>query len=123
MKNFLLTLTLLFSGLLAISQTMTVKKAAFYDKTPALIDMEKVVPGVRDRSWKDDVIRNEVDPRREHIDRSKETLPVGPDPSWQKSMDKCVPTSRYKILKAPPTSTAFIRRIPMATWALTIITR
>ncbi|MBN1340444.1 MAG: hypothetical protein JXA03_14035, partial [Bacteroidales bacterium] len=35
-----------------------VSKAAYFDKTPALIDMPVVEPGVRDRSWKDGLIEN-----------------------------------------------------------------
>ena len=70
----------------ANAQEMTVKKAAYFDETPPLREMKQITPGERDRSWKDDAIQNETDPRRKRIDRSKETSPLGPDPLWQKQM-------------------------------------
>lgn len=86
MKKLLLLFVMMMGGLWAFPQEMTVKKAAFYDKTPPLRDMQMIVPGARDRSWKDNVIRNEADPRFEDIDRSRTTLPIGPDPVWQSQM-------------------------------------
>ena len=82
----LVFVSLLFAGTTATAQEMTVKKAAFFDETPPLREMKLIEPGERDRSWKDNVIRNETDPRLERINRSKETKPVGPDPLWQKEM-------------------------------------
>ena len=88
MKKLLLLSILIAVSFPLLSQNLTVKKAAFHDKTPALRDMQKIEPGIRDRSWKDNVIRNEADPRFENLDRNKNTLPEGPDPVWQKSMGR-----------------------------------
>lgn len=86
-RILLLLVSTLIAGLSDIAaQEMTVKKAAFYDETPPLREMKLIEPGERDRSWKDNVIRNETDPRLDRINRSKETKPIGPDPLWQKEM-------------------------------------
>ncbi|MEA3503801.1 MAG: T9SS type A sorting domain-containing protein [Bacteroidota bacterium] len=76
----------LFSA--ANAQKMTVSKAAFYDKTAPLKEMKQILPGIRNRSWKDNIIKNEFDPRRKDIDRDKITYPIGPDPLWQSKMGK-----------------------------------
>ena len=59
-----------------------ITKAVYFDKTPPLRDMELIVPGPRDRSWKDGIIRND-EPAREFNDNPN-PLPDGPDPVWQK---------------------------------------
>src|SRR5210317_1385472 len=53
-----------FLPLLTISQDdpgsmIKVKNAVYFDKTPPLRNMKIVLPGERDRSWKDQIIQNE----------------------------------------------------------------
>ena len=86
-KIHLLFITALMLTITATrAQKMTVHKAAYFDKTPPLREMKKIEPGVRDRSWKDNVIRNETNPRRDNGKRNTESRPIGPDPLWQKQM-------------------------------------
>ncbi|MDZ7741815.1 MAG: T9SS type A sorting domain-containing protein [Bacteroidota bacterium] len=64
MKKILPLLTLLLLVSMAFGQLRNEKpkkvvKAAFFDKTPPLRDMKVVLPGERDRSWKDNIIANE----------------------------------------------------------------
>jgi len=40
-----------------------VSKAAYFDKTPPLTEMKIILPGERDRSWKDGIIENDFTPR------------------------------------------------------------
>lgn len=65
----------------ATAQQPTVKRAAYFDKTPPLREMELVVPGPRDRSWKDGIIRNEDSDRKRNDNPAP--LPAGADPVWQ----------------------------------------
>ncbi|HNQ58962.1 MAG TPA: T9SS type A sorting domain-containing protein [Bacteroidales bacterium] len=43
---------------LVFSQQMTVKRAAYFRKSQPLSEMAAVLPGARDRSWKDSLVRN-----------------------------------------------------------------
>ncbi len=65
----------------AHAQQPVIRKAAFFDKTPPLREMEPVAPGPRDRSWKDGIIRNEGSPRTRNDNPAP--LPLGGDPVWQ----------------------------------------
>jgi len=60
-----------------------VRKAVYFDKTPPLREMQIVVPGVRDRSWKEQVIENK-DSERER-NNNPNPLPIGADPVLQKT--------------------------------------
>lgn len=60
-----------------------IRKAVYFDKTPALKDMERFEPGPRDRSWKDGVIRNEESGRE--FNDNPHPLPEGLDPVLQSS--------------------------------------
>ena len=40
-----------------------VRKAAYFDETPPLTEMKIILPGERDRSWKDGIIQNDFLPR------------------------------------------------------------
>ena len=58
-----------------------VTKAKYFDKTPPLREMKFiVVPGIRDRSWKDGVIPNEGP---DFPGVPEELRDSGPDPVWQ----------------------------------------
>jgi len=66
MKKLILTLILALSITIGIAQpglTPIVQKAQYFRVTPPLRDMKKIMPGQRDRSWKDNIIRNEVNTR------------------------------------------------------------
>ena len=66
----------------AVAQkTLTVKKAVYFDKTPPLREMKLFIPGPRDRSWKDGVIRNEDSERKRN--NNPQPLPAGKDPVAQ----------------------------------------
>jgi len=52
------------------SPTM-VTKAKYFDVTPPLRDMPVVLPGERDRSWKDGVIGNFLDPQVSEENRTR----------------------------------------------------
>ncbi len=63
MKKILSLLILILMVGMAFGQLRNEKpkkivKAAFFDKTPPLRDMRVVLPGERDRSWKDNIIAN-----------------------------------------------------------------
>jgi hypothetical protein len=60
-----------------------VNKAVYFDKTPPLRDMELFVPGPRDRSWKDGIIRNEGSGRV--FNDNPNPLPAGGDPVRQQN--------------------------------------
>lgn len=88
MKNIILLLTLLFIfGINAIGQKTEyhpskISKAKHFRKTIPLRDMEKIVPGERDRSWKNGIIRNEENKKTER-QRKDGALPIGKDPVLQ----------------------------------------
>ncbi len=58
-----------------------VKKATHFRKTPPLREMTIILPGERDRSWKDGIIRNEV---MDDVFDTDNSLPNGPDPVAQR---------------------------------------
>lgn len=63
MKRLLVTLLLagLMSGFLMAQEAMKpafTRKAAYFDKSPALRDMTVIMPGERKRAWKDGIIEN-----------------------------------------------------------------
>ncbi len=60
-----------------------VQEAKYFRKTPPLREMKQIPPGERDRSWKDDVIRNEENPKARQ--RKADALPQGGDPLHQKT--------------------------------------
>ena len=62
-KILLSALVLFFSASSLFSQEPVVKTAVYFRETPPLRDMKKIEPGVRDRSWKDNIIRNEMNER------------------------------------------------------------
>lgn len=84
--------TILLSGLILICSIMQVNaqltpivtKAKYFDKTPPLREMKLIVPGVRDRSWKDNVIENKL----ELPGCNPEYRNTGPDPVWQNNFGK-----------------------------------
>lgn len=86
MKKTLLSLIVILLSVSGHAQKLNVQKAAFYDKTAPLREVKMIVPGARDRSWKDAIIRNETDPRLKNLNRDKQTLPIGQDPLWQSQM-------------------------------------
>lgn len=64
MKQFLVVILLFaFTAGLAVAQDSEkpalVRKAAYFDKSPALRDMPVIMPGERKRAWKDGIIENE----------------------------------------------------------------
>ena len=61
-----------------------VSKAKHFDKTPPLREMKLIVPGVRDRSWKDNVIENKLG----FPGGNPEYRNTGPDPVWQNNFGK-----------------------------------
>jgi len=63
-----------------ISPTL-ITKATHFRKTPPLREMTIILPGERDRSWKDGIIRNEV---MEDMYVTDNALPGGPDPVAQR---------------------------------------
>lgn len=62
-KHYLFVITLLMINLLSRAQeghsNIKIRKAAYFDKTPPLTHMKIVLPGERDRSWKDNIVKNE----------------------------------------------------------------
>ena len=85
MKKTLLLIAILGSFITVIAQIKPiVTKAKYVDKTPPLREMELVVPGIRDRSWKDNVIENKL----EFPGASDEYKDSGPDPVWQYKFGK-----------------------------------
>ena len=85
-RSLLLLLVLLLSFGSVFSQGESIKpslitKAAHFRKTPPLKEMTIILPGDRDRSWKDGIIRNEV---MEDMYVSDNALPIGPDPVAQR---------------------------------------
>jgi hypothetical protein len=58
-----------------------VKKATHFRKTPPLREMTIILPGERDRSWKDGIIRNEM---MDDMVFTEGALPAGPDPVAQR---------------------------------------
>ena len=85
-KVLLLALIAVISIGTAFSQQESMKpslisKATYFRKTPPLREMTIILPGERDRSWKDGIIRNEV---MEDMYISDNSLPVGADPVAQR---------------------------------------
>ncbi len=58
-----------------------IKKATHFRKTLPLREMTIILPGERDRSWKDGIIRNDV---MENMYVTDNSLPNGPDPVAQR---------------------------------------
>ncbi len=90
MKNLLLVLIIAMSVSLVSAQEKSyspteVKKATHFRKTPPLREMTIILPGERDRSWKDNVIPNEVFDDQVVTENA---LPNGPDPVAQQYMGK-----------------------------------
>ncbi len=87
MKSFLKLLSpvLLIMSILtvpAFAQKSSTKKASYFRKTQELRNMPVILPGERDRSWKDNLIEN----RHKETDFSKmnpDALPKGYDPVLQ----------------------------------------
>ncbi|HQQ03063.1 MAG TPA: T9SS type A sorting domain-containing protein [Bacteroidales bacterium] len=82
-KNYCLLLFCLtfFIPQLVFSQQMTVKKAAYFRKSKPLAEMTAVLPGLRDRSWKDSLVRNLA--FDEHHPLVGQLTPAQPDPVRQ----------------------------------------
>ncbi len=59
-----------------------IDKAVYFRKTAPLRDMKVILPGERDRSWKDGIIRNEVN-LMIGDGTIRDALPEGPDPVSQ----------------------------------------
>jgi len=59
-----------------------ITKAQHFRKTIPLRDITPILPGERDRSWKDGIIRNEEYPE-DRVIRNENALPLGEDPVWQ----------------------------------------
>ena len=79
---FIILLSIILQPEQLFAQESRVKKASYFRKTQALRDMPIVLPGDRDRSWKDNLIGN----RHRDIDFSKmhtDALPIGSDPVLQ----------------------------------------
>ena len=84
--KLLLLLVVLITSLSVYSQGESIQptlitKAKHFRKTPPLREMTIVLPGERDRSWKDGIIRNEV---MEDMYVTDNALPKGPDPVAQR---------------------------------------
>ncbi|MCD4724517.1 MAG: T9SS type A sorting domain-containing protein [Bacteroidales bacterium] len=85
-KTLLLLLVAALTADLAISQDESlapklITKATHFRKTPPLREMTIILPGERDRSWKDGIIRNEV---VDDVFNTDNALPAGPDPVAQR---------------------------------------
>lgn len=85
-KNLLLLLILAIISGQALPQENSysptrVSKAKYFRKTPPLKEMTIILPGERDRSWKDGIIPNEV---YDDMAVTEGALPAGPDPVAQK---------------------------------------
>ncbi|MCF8228664.1 MAG: T9SS type A sorting domain-containing protein [Bacteroidales bacterium] len=78
---FLLIAMFGFSALFA-QNSPVVQKAKYFRKTEPLIEMEVIASGPRDRSWKDNIIRNEINIKLER-EKKENSLPLGPDPVLQ----------------------------------------
>ena len=86
--TFLLITALCFSIAIAQQDTYSptdARTATYFRKTPPLREMTIVLPGERDRSWKDGIIPNEI-----FDDQivTENALPSGPDPVAQQYMGK-----------------------------------
>ncbi|MEN8225719.1 MAG: T9SS type A sorting domain-containing protein [Bacteroidota bacterium] len=86
MKSILLILLTTMMSATAFTQEESIKPslvttATHFRKTPPLREMTIVLPGERDRSWKDGIIRNEV---VEDMYVTDNALPAGPDPVAQR---------------------------------------
>src|SRR5210317_509267 len=84
--KLLLLLVVLITSMSVYSQDESIQptlisKAKHFRKTPPLREMTIVLPGERDRSWKDGIIRNEV---MEDMYVTDNALPKGPDPVAQR---------------------------------------
>lgn len=66
-------------------QPTKVTKAKYFRATPPLREMTIILPGERDRSWKDGIIQNEV---MEGMYVNDNALPKGADPVLQRSAPK-----------------------------------
>lgn len=87
-KLLILLLIMAIYGAPAFSQEKSfspksIQKAAHFRKTSPLRDMPIILPGERERSWKDGIIRNEV---VDDVYYSDQALPAGPDPVAQRHM-------------------------------------
>ena len=78
---FLLIAMFGFSALFA-QNSPVVQKTKYFRKTEPLIEMEVIESGPRDRSWKDNIIRNEINIKLER-EKKENSLPLGPDPVLQ----------------------------------------
>lgn len=58
-----------------------IREATHFRKTSPLRNMPIILPGERDRSWKDGIIRNEV---MDDVYSTENALPSGPDPAAQR---------------------------------------
>ncbi len=85
------TFVLLICGLMLVTSLYAqnkrlsperITKAQHFRKTIALRDMTPILPGERDRSWKDGIIRNEEYPE-DNIVKNENALPLGQDPVLQ----------------------------------------
>ena len=84
-----------------------VKKAAHFRKTPPLREMTIILPGERDRSWKDGLIRNEM---MDDIYVTDHALPNGPDPVAQ----RCDGTKGHKGPKLNMNGIGNVNGLPFA---------
>jgi len=76
---------MLISGLIAQNKDLSpqkISKAQHFRKTIPLRDMTPILPGERDRSWKDGIIRNEEYPE-DRVVKNENALPFGEDPVLQ----------------------------------------
>ena len=81
----LISLATIAQGLYAQDDNLKpvrITKAQHFRKTIPLREMTPVLPGERDRSWKDGIIRNEEYPE-DRILPGKDALPQGKDPALQ----------------------------------------
>jgi hypothetical protein len=85
-KSFFVFFILLIFSIMQVDAQLKpiVTKARYVDKTPPLREMELVIPGIRDRSWKDHVIENKLD----FPGAADEYKDSGPDPVWQNKFGK-----------------------------------
>lgn len=75
---------MLLAPAVTFSQERSVHKAGYFRETRPLRDVEPILPGQRDRSWKDKMIQN-----RNLDEFRKNFIPQAPaaiDPAWQKTM-------------------------------------
>ncbi|MEE4258240.1 MAG: hypothetical protein V2I62_00645, partial [Bacteroidales bacterium] len=85
-KSFFVFFVLLIFSIMQVDAQLKpiVTKAKYVDKTPPLREMELVIPGIRDRSWKDNVIENKLD----FPGAPNEYKDSGPDQVWQNKFGK-----------------------------------